>query len=384
MVTVTVALLVGPLLFGAALQPTLLRAITFMIVASPCAVVLATMPPLLSAIANAGRHGVLVKSAVVMEQLGQISQVAFDKTGTLTQGTPQLSAVVVADGIDPDRALVAAAAVEAPSQHPLGAAVVAAAHAAGLSVPAVAGFDSIPGRGVTGTLDGVAIAVLSPAAVETTLAAVLAQAVTAAEQRGDTAVVLLADAQPVAVLSLTDQLRADAPVAVGALAGATDHPPVLLTGDNAAAASQVARAVGITDVRAGLLPADKVAVVGALERTGARVLLIGDGVNDAPAMAAAHLGFAMGRHGSDLALETADGVVVRDELAALPKVIALSRHARRVVVANLGIAAAIIAALVTWDLLGHLPLPLGVAGHEGSTVIVGLNGLRLLRRRAWQ
>ncbi|HEU5007273.1 MAG TPA: heavy metal translocating P-type ATPase [Jatrophihabitantaceae bacterium] len=384
MVTVTVALLVGPLLFGAALQPTLLRAITFMIVASPCAVVLATMPPLLSAIANAGRHGVLVKSAIVMEQLGQTSQVAFDKTGTLTHGTPQLTTIAVADGIDPDRALVAAAAVEASSQHPLGAAVVSAAHAAGLSVPTVAGFDSIPGRGVTGTLDGVAIAVLSPAAVEAALPAVLAQAVTTAEQRGDTAVVLLADAQPVAVLSLTDQLRADAPAAVGALAGATVHPPVLLTGDNAAAARQVARGVGISDVRAGLLPADKVAAVGALERTGARVLLIGDGVNDAPAMAAAYLGIAMGRHGSDLALETADGVVVRDELAALPKVIALSRRARRVVVANLGIAAAIIAALVAWDLLGHLPLPLGVAGHEGSTVIVGLNGLRLLRRGAWQ
>jgi P-type E1-E2 ATPase len=248
----------------------------------------------------------------------------------------------------------------------------------------VSAFGSVPGRGVTGILDGVAVAVLSPAALDVPLPAQLRRAANGAEARGDTAVVLLADARPVAVLCLTDQLRPDAADAVTALAGVTQQPPVLLTGDNPAAARRVAAAVGIADVRAGLLPADKVSAVGELEKAGARVLLVGDGVNDAPAMAAAHLGFAMGRHGSDLALETADGVVIRDELAALPKVIALSRRARAVVTANLVMAAAIIAALVTWDLVGHLPLPLGVAGHEGSTVIVGLNGLRLLRRRAWQ
>jgi len=141
---------------------------------------------------------------------------------------------------------------------------------------------------------------------------------------------------------------------------------------------------GIADVRAGLLPADKVGHVQALQQQGRRVLLVGDGVNDAPAMAAAHLGVAMGRHGSDLALETADAVVVRDELATVAKVIDLSRRARRVVTANLVIAAAVITGLVIWDLAGTLPLPLGVAGHEGSTVIVGLNGLRLLRATAWR
>jgi P-type E1-E2 ATPase len=161
------------------------------------------------------------------------------------------------------------------------------------------------------------------------------------------------------------------------------HPPVLLTGDNERAARRLAAEVGITDVRAGLLPQDKVIAVKAWEVEGRRVLVVGDGVNDAPALAAAHTGIAMGKAGSDLALETADAVVVRDELATVPAVVALSRRARRMVVQNLVIAGIFITALVAWDLIATLPLPLGVAGHEGSTIIVGLNGLRLLRESAW-
>jgi P-type E1-E2 ATPase len=159
--------------------------------------------------------------------------------------------------------------------------------------------------------------------------------------------------------------------------------PLLLTGDNKRAAARLGAEVGIDRVRAGLLPGDKVEAVRTLQAEGQRVLLVGDGVNDAPALAAAHTGVAMGRAGSDLALDTADAVIMRDDLATVPAIIALSRRARRVVVANLAIAATIITALVAWDLAGHLPLPLGVLGHEGSTVIVGLNGLCLLRRSAW-
>ena len=154
--------------------------------------------------------------------------------------------------------------------------------------------------------------------------------------------------------------------------------------NNPSTAARVAAEVGIDDVRAGLLPQDKVTAVRDLESRGAKVMLVGDGVNDAPALAAAHVGVAMGRAGSDLALDTADVVITRDDLSTLPTVIALARRARRVVIANLVIAATFITILVTWDLIGHLPLPLGVAGHEGSTILVGLNGLRLLRDAAWQ
>jgi cation transport ATPase len=204
------------------------------------------------------------------------------------------------------------------------------------------------------------------------------------EDGGRTAVLVTVDGAPVGVLGIADRLRPDAAATVSSLTSLTGAVPLLLTGDNPRAAARLAAEVGIKDVRAGLLPQDKVDAVRELESAGRRVLVVGDGVNDAPALAAAHTGVAMGRAGSDLALETVDAVTVRDELATVPAVIALSRRARRLVVLNLAIAGVFIAALVVWDLAGHLPLPLGVAGHEGSTVIVGLNGLRLLREAVWK
>ncbi|GGN94806.1 putative cation-transporting P-type ATPase J [Nocardia rhizosphaerihabitans] len=393
MVVATLAVFVIPLILGAALRDSLLRAMTFMIVASPCAVVLATMPPLLAAIANAGRHGVLVKSAVVMEQLGATTRVAFDKTGTLTRGAPELAEIHTLLDYSEDQVLRLAAAVEHPSEHPLAAATVRAARRRGLAIPAVIDFAARPGRGVSGRVDGSVVRVGSPLVLtddQTAPAGRSPQAssagdlVSIVQSRGRTAVVVLHDDEPIAVLGLTDQIRTEAAGAVAALTESTGSAPVLLTGDNHATATQLARQVGITEVRAELLPHDKVAAVRALEGDGARVTMVGDGINDAPALAAAHVGIAMGGAGSDLTLQTADAVVVRDDLTTIPAVLALSRRARRVVLANLAIAGGFIGVLVVWDLVGHLPLPLGVLGHEGSTVIVGLNGLRLLRSSAWR
>ncbi|MFM9591056.1 heavy metal translocating P-type ATPase [Streptomyces scabiei] len=376
-VVATLAVFGVPLALGEDLTAALLRAMTFMIVASPCAVVLATMPPLLSAIANAGRHGVLVKSAVAMERLGEIDVAALDKTGTLTEGTPEITAVrpLPGSGLDEDGLLALAAAAEHPSEHPLARAVVAAAGARGLRLAAAEDFAALPGRGVRARVGGRAVTVGRPGEGEDALAGASAEGTT---------VVVTRDGEPVGTLTLNDRPRSDAPGAVAALTALTGGSPVLLTGDNARAAARVAADTGIADVRAGLLPQDKVAAVRELQDEGRKVLFVGDGVNDAPALAAAHSGVAMGRAGSDLALETADAVVVRDELSAIPAVVRLSRAARRLVVQNLVIAGVCIAVLVVWDLVGHLPLPLGVAGHEGSTVLVGLNGLRLLRESAWR
>ncbi|WP_328439994.1 heavy metal translocating P-type ATPase [Streptomyces sp. NBC_00444] len=385
MVAATLAVFLVPLALGAALTGSLLRAMTFMIVASPCAIVLSTMPPLLSAIANAGRHGVLVKSAVVMERLGQVDTVALDKTGTLTEGTPRVTDVtpLPASGLDESALLTLAAAAEHPSEHPLARAIVAAARERGLTLPETEDFDSTPGVGVTAGIDGRTVAVGAPARLlnDTGDTAAL---VARLEDEGRTAVLVTVDGTSAGVLGIADRLRPNAAATITSLAALTGTKPVLLTGDNPRAAAHVAAEVGIDDVRAGLLPEHKVAAVKELEAAGRKVMVVGDGVNDAPALAAAHSGVAMGRAGSDLALETADAVIVRDELTTVPAVIALSRRARQLVVQNLVVAGVFIAALVTWDLAGTLPLPLGVLGHEGSTVLVGLNGLRLLREAAWQ
>ncbi|WP_454338048.1 heavy metal translocating P-type ATPase [Streptomyces glaucescens] len=430
-VAATLAVFGIPLLFGAALTDALLRAMTFMIVASPCAVVLATMPPLLSAIANAGRHGVLVKSAVAMERLGEIDTAALDKTGTLTEGAPEVTAVrpLPGSGLDADRLLALAAAAENPSEHPLARAIVAAARARELPVAVAEDFVATPGEGVAATVDGRRVTVgrvrdavysardsvsstrdavsgtwgavsgsqdavsSSQDAVSSTwdvvsgtqdAASGTPDAVSGEQPRGTTVVTVTGDGIPLGTLALTDRLRPDAPATTAALTALTGTAPVLLTGDNADTAARVAEATGLTDVRAELLPEDKVKAVYEIQQTGRKVLFVGDGVNDAPALAAAHSGVAMGRAGSDLALETADAVVVRDELATVPSVVRLSRTARRLVKQNLVIAGTFITVLVVWDLVGHLPLPLGVAGHEGSTVLVGLNGLRLLRESAWR
>jgi cobalt/nickel-transporting P-type ATPase D len=380
-VVATLAIFWIPLLLGADLRSTLLRAMTFMIVASPCAVVLATMPPLLSAIANAGRRGVLVKSAVAMEHLADTTLVTIDKTGTLTTGVPRLTSLMSLNEhcTGDDELLRIAAAAEQFSEHPLGRAVVAAARQRGLAIPDATEFQALPGRGVRATVAGQVVEVLSPR----TLEGDPPPDATALEEDGATAVVVVVDGVPVGILGLDDTVREGTGDVVRAIAAITSDPPVLLTGDNHRAAARLGTQVGIVDIRADLLPDDKVAAVRDLQASGHRVLFVGDGINDAPAMAAAHASVAMGRNGADLTLETADAVTIRDELATIPAAMALARRARRVVIVNLIIAASFITGLVTWDLLGHLPLPLGVAGHEGSTIIVALNGLRLLSSRAW-
>ena len=356
-----------PLALGEEFRDSLLRAITFMIVASPCAVVLSTMPPLLAAIANAARHGILIKSATIMEALGRTQLVAFDKTGTLTEGAPVVTKVSAIDGRSSEDVIALASAVEQHSEHPIGRAIVRAAHA---NVSAATSFRALPGRGVEGVIGGQLVRVI--------------QADAEHEDIFGTVVDVFVDDHLAGTITLEDALRPDAATTIARIGAITSHPVHLLTGDNRCTAADIAARIGITEVHSRLLPAEKAAAVRRLEDDGIQVLVVGDGVNDAPALASATIGIAMGRHGSDLALETADAVVIRDDLSTIPSAIELSRSAHRFIVANLIIAGTFIAVLVVWDLIATLPLPLAVAGHEGSTVIVGLNGLRLLRERAWR
>ncbi|MCZ4535396.1 heavy metal translocating P-type ATPase [Gordonia terrae] len=323
------------MLFGNTFDEALLRAIVFMIVASPCAVVLSTMPPLLASIANAGRHGVLVKSAAVMESVGRTSVVAFDKTGTLTEGRPQVVDVTALDSHDPFQVLALAAAVEYPSEHPLGRAIVTAAADRGLRVGAVDNFRALPGRGVTGAVGGRRVTVERTVAGST-----------------GTMVGVLVDGREIGRIELVDRLRDDAAEAVRLIGDVTSGSVLLLTGDRPSVAADVADRTGIREVHADLLPEEKVRIVGEIE---GHVLVVGDGINDAPALMAAGTGIAMGRRGADLAVQTADAIIVRDDLTAVPALIRLSRLARRYVIANLCIAATVILTLVTWDLVGTLP-----------------------------
>ena len=268
-----------------------------------------------------------------------------------------------------------------------------AAQAQGIDLLPAESFAASAGRGVTAGVAGRTVTVTSPAHLarpsgdlpeaKRQAADLASGLVSELEATGHTAVVVTLDGTPAGVLGLTERLRPDAPRAVTAVGHLTGQRPVLLTGDDHRAAEGIASLVGITDVRAGLLPQDKVAAVRDLQAGEGRLLVVGGGVDDAPALAAAHVGVAMGGTGCDVAMQTADAVITRDELVGLPAVIALSLRARRLVKQNLAIAGTAIAVLVTWDIAGHLPLPLGVAGHEGSTILVALNGLRLLRAGAW-
>ncbi|MFI8566403.1 heavy metal translocating P-type ATPase [Rhodococcus sp. NPDC078407] len=384
-VVCTALIFAVPMALGNDLQSTLLRAMTFMIVASPCAVVLATMPPLLAAMATAGRNGVLVKSAVAMEQLRSIDTVAFDKTGTLTVGTPRVECIDTLGAFEVNEVLRWAAAAEGRSEHPIGTAVVEFADQQGISIPTATRFESAPGVGVTATVDGRVITVTKPEAAQHDTESSAGRIAARREAEGMTAIVVHVDEEAIAVIGLVDIVRAGADTTVADLERLAGTRAVLLTGDNDRVARAVAARAGIVDVRAGLLPQNKAEAVTQLQNDGRdRVMLVGDGVNDAPAMATADIGVAMGSRGSDLALDTADAVLIRDDLGALASVVALSRRAHRIVVANLVIAASFIVVLVAWDLIGTLPLPIGVAGHESSTVIVALNGMRLLSSRAWK
>lgn len=379
MVGVTVLLLALPVpLLGWTFEETLLRAMTFMIVASPCAVVLATMPPLLSAIATSTRMGVLVKGGIPMEAFAGIDTVAFDKTGTLTEGSPMVTDVISMRGHTEAALLGLAATAEAGSEHPLGRAIVHHARSNDIEVGVASDFEALPGRGVRAVVDGATIRIGSRRLLD--LKGDLVSIFARLEGEGKAALAVEQDGEIIGVIACADTLRSDAIRVVRQLRAVGVTKAVLLTGDNQATADLVASATGIDEVHAGLLPADKVDRVRELQAAGRRVLLVGDGVNDAPALAAAELGIAMGGRGTDVALETADAVLVTDRLQRLPEIIELSRRANRVVKQNLVFAGVVIVGLVSLDLAGHLPLPLGVVGHEGSTILVALNGLRLLRR----
>jgi Cd2+/Zn2+-exporting ATPase len=359
-------------------REALYRAMIFLVVASPCALAAAMMPTLLSALSNGARNGILFKGSTFIESLGRVRAIAFDKTGTLTSGHPLVTDVISLSGESEDELLALAASIESLSEHPLARAIVTEAARRNLKVAAASNLQSAPGTGANAIVDGQTWSIGKPSLFSDISDATRGRHQTLTAE-GKT-VVMMGTGAVRGLIGLRDTLRPRAGNAVRALQGLGLDHVVLITGDTRQTAYAIGGAVGITEVHAELLPADKVRVVDDLVRRYGHVAMVGDGVNDGPALAVASVGIAMGVSGTDVALETADVVLTTDDLEKIPYAVALGRQALRVVKQNLVLGLGMIVVLVVSDLLGWITLPWGVVGHEGSTLLVTLNGLRLLRQ----
>lgn len=386
---VTLFIAIPVLFLGQPFQPTFYRGMVLLVVASPCALVISTPASILSAIADAARKGILFKGGAHLENAATLKVVAFDKTGTLTFGRPVVTDVVAMNGYSEDELLALAAAAEERSEHPLAEAVVDEAEARSLTIPAVSNFQAHPGMGVRAQVNGTQVVVGSRRLLEHEGIEIQPAAdsqVRRLEDEGKT-VLLVHNHTVVGAIAVADRLRPQAHATVAALKRAGVERVAMLTGDNERVAQAIASEVGVDEVHAALMPDDKVKVLKDLREKYGNIAMVGDGVNDAPALATASIGIAMGAAGTDVALETADVVLMADDLSKLPYVIRLSKKARRVVWQNITFSLAVIVLLIagTFGLFGPtLPLPLGVVGHEGSTVLVVFNGLRLLAFGAGQ
>lgn len=379
---IAVSTLVGliPILFGSETQPSVYRAMTLLVVLSPCALVISTPAATLSALANAARNGILVKGGRAMDMLGSVSTVAFDKTGTLTVGKPMLTDIVTFNQSDPNWLLSHTAAAEQLSEHPIASAVVQAAERDELNLPTASNARAIPGHGLVADVGNDTFLIGNRRLMEMNGLTLADNVVAQLERIGDegkSSMLVATSGEIVGILAVADVLRSGMPNVISQLKSDGIDRTVMLSGDNARVANAIGTLVGIDDIHADLLPEDKVAVLERLKRD-ARVAMIGDGVNDAPALAAADVGIAMGAVGTDAALETADVVLMTDDVSKVSYSIGLSRKMRRIVKTNLAFSLTVIAILATLTLTVGIPLPLGVVGHEGSTIIVILNGLRLL------
>lgn len=383
-VIVLMGILLGtlpPFVLGWTWENTIYRALIFLVVASPCALMAATMPTLLSGVANGARNGILFKNGAQLEMIGRINAIAFDKTGTLTTGKPQVVHVMAVEQAE-DQLLQVAASLESLSEHPIGDAIVQAARKQQLKWTEATNVQAQAGQGITGDVAG-KMAVVGKAAFVQTHANPCPDALTQQsqqwEQEGKT-VVWVADAGRIlGIIAVADIVRPTAKQAIAHLKRLGIEQIAMLTGDNEQTAQSIAQETGVDRVYAELLPEDKVEVIRRLQKQYPAVAMVGDGINDAPALAQASVGIAMGAAGSDVALETADIVLMADRLEKLEYAVRLGRRSQRIVKQNIVFALGFIVLLLIANFTGHMSLPLGVLGHEGSTVLVTLSGLRLLK-----
>lgn len=373
--------IVPPLMFGASWSEWTYRALVLLVVACPCALVISTPVSIVAALAGAARKGVLIKGGAHLERTAQVRCVALDKTGTLTHGTPEVVDIVSFNGDSPEQILQWAAALEQRSEHPIGEAIVRFAARQRITPAPGTRVSSLTGRGAEGDVEGASILLGNHRLFEERALCRpdIHAHIDAAAERGHTAVLLARDAQLVGLIALADRPRETSKDTVETLRSLGIESVVMLTGDSAGTARSVAAELGITEFRAELMPEDKVAAIADLQAKYGTVAMVGDGVNDAPALASADVGIAMGAAGSDAALETADVALMSDELAKIPYALRLSRATLTNIKLNLVIALGLKAAFVVAALTGAATLWMAVLADTGASVLVVANALRLLR-----
>ncbi len=379
---ITALVIVIPPLLGVPFAESFLRAMTLLVAASPCALALGTPASILAGVAQAARNGVLVKGGVHLENLGRLKAIAFDKTGTLTQGRPEVTDLVVFDdSLTDDVLLRLAASAESRSAHPLAQAVVRAAETKELALVPAENVESSTGKGLSARVEGRAVLIGNLNWMQENRV-VLSDAARAKleslQNTGKTILLVALDQTPAGIIAVADTVRPRVQEVMSELNAVGIARTIMLTGDNARVAESIAKQVGVTTVRADLMPGDKLDAIRELTAEYGAVAMVGDGVNDAPALANATVGIAMGGAGTDVALETADVALMGDDLSKLPFAVGLGRATRRIIIQNLAISLGVIAFLIVSSLTGFVGLGIAIIFHEGSTLVVVANALRLL------
>lgn len=371
-----------PLVFGWSWSEAFYRGMLLLVAASPCALAIGTPAAVLAGIAQAARRGVLIKGGIHLENLGRLNTVALDKTGTLTTGHFSVTKIIGLDGAAEEEVLRVAASVEEQSSHPLAAAIVETARTRKIEFPSASEIENLAGKGIRARVDeaDVLVGALRAFAGDPGAEAdqPLAGTIAGLEADGQTTVIIRRNGVFIGIIALADEPRPHVKEVMERLRSQGIKRLVMLTGDNESVARRVAGEIGLSDVHAELLPGSKLSLVHEMEQGSGVIAMIGDGVNDAPALAAATVGVAMGAGGTAVALETADVVLMGDDLGKLPFAIGLSRASARIIRQNLVIALGVIALLLIASGFGVIPLSIAVVLHEGSTIVVVLNALRLL------
>jgi Cd2+/Zn2+-exporting ATPase len=381
LVVATLVALVPPLAFRAPWNDSILRALALLVAACPCAFVLSGPVASICALSHAARQGILVRGGAALESLAQVRAIAFDKTGTLTQGLPAVRDFITLNGIEPQQALAIAASLEAQSEHPLARAVVAYARGRNADILAVGEAQELGGRGLSGIVCGRRYQI-GRAELFEGRGSSANDAISSLRNSGRSIAVLGDEHGPTAAFGFCDSIRPEAQRVLEHLKEQGIETRVILSGDNEAAVRDVASEVGADEWRAELLPQDKLDAVRALSLQYDRVAMVGDGINDAPALALADIGVAMGVAGTDAAIEAADVALMSDDLQKMPQAITIARHARAVIIQNVGIALAMKAIFVVGlflNMWGEYQLIGGVIADTGATLLVTANALRLLR-----